>query len=417
MYGHDPQRTNNNAGEKAITTANAGSLAARWAVDLGTSAVPSNSAPIVANGHVYVGSSVATGNNFSALDALTGQVVWSTNLHYTFDSRCDPEENVGIPSTAAVADGVVVVGGGDAAYYGLDESTGAILWRHEMNVGPSGFAWESPLVAAGTAYIGISTRCDNPPVRGEVRALGLATGNVRANQFFVPPGVGGGSVWNSPALTVDGKTLVVATGEDNGDHSPYEQAIVTLDATTLAIRAANRQGTSGEDDDLVSSPVVFQDATGRALVAATIKNGVTFAWALDSLAAGPIWQRAGGVIVGLAPAYDPAAGTGGTLFFGGQAGDSYNGGNGLLFAVDPATGADRWPPFLIGNMAGNIAVANGLVFLNAGSGGVAVLDDRTGALLTVLHPPNPGPTFSGVTVAGGTVYWKSGGVLNAWRLP
>ncbi len=52
-----------------------------------------------------------------------------------------------------------------------------------------------------------------------------------------------------------------------------------------------------------------------------------------------------------------------------------------------------------------------------GRGGVAILDDKTGALLTVLHPASPGRTFSGVTVTGGTVFWKSGGILNAWRLP
>ena len=415
MYGHDPQRTSNNPAEKAITPATVGRLAPSWTADLGTSAVPSNSAPTVANSRVYVGSSVAKGNNFFAFDALTGQRVWSADLHYTFDASCDVEENVGIPSTAAVANGVVVVGGGDAAYYGLDENTGAVLWRHDMNVGESGFAWESPLVADGRAYIGISTRCDNPPVRGEVRALDIAKGRVLANQFFVPPGVGGASVWHSPALTADGKTLVVATGEDNGDHSPYEQAIVTLDAKTLRIMAADRQGASGEDDDLGTSPVVFHDAGGRALVAASIKSGTVFAWALDSLAAGPIWKRKVGTIVGLAPAYDPTAGTGGTLFFGGYDGDHYTGGNGLLFAVDPATGADRWPPFKVGNMAGNIAVAGGLVFLNAGNG-VAVLDNRTGALLTVLRPANPGRTFSGVVVSGGAVYWKSGSFLNAWRL-
>ena len=417
MYGHDLQRTNYTPAEQTINAANAGTLVASWAVDLGTSAVPSNSAPTVADGRVFVGSSVASGPNFSALDAATGAVVWSTDLHYTFDGGCEAEENVGIPSTAAVAGGVVVVGGGDAAYYGLDENTGAILWRHDMAVGRSGFAWESPLISGGRAYIGISTRCDNPPVRGEIRALDVATGNEVANQFFVPPGVGGASVWNSPAMTTDGQTLVVATGEDNGDHGPYEQAILALDPVTLVIKAANRQGATGQDDDLGTSPVVFHDANGRTLVAATIKGGVTYAWALDSLAAGPLWQRPGGVIVGLAPAYDPNAGSGGTLFFGGQAGDQYTGGNGLLFGVDPSTGADRWPPFNVGNMAGNVALANGLAFVNTGRGGVVVLDDQTGAFITVLHPQNPGPTFSGVTVTGGRVYWKSGGVLNAWRLP
>ena len=67
-------------------------------------------------------------------------------------------------------------------------------------------------------------------------------------------------------------------------------------------------------------------------------------------------------------------------------------------------------------MAGNIAVANSMVFVNNG-GGVVIVDDKTGVLLTELHPPSPNPTFSGVTVTGGTVYWKTGGVLNAWRLP
>ncbi|MFI5184500.1 MAG: PQQ-binding-like beta-propeller repeat protein [Vicinamibacteria bacterium] len=415
MYGHDAQRTNYNPAEKTITTANVGQLVVSWTVDVGTSAVPSNSAPTVANGHVYVGSSVAQGSNFFAFDATTGQLVWGADLHYTFDASCDIYENVGIPSTAAVANGVVIVGGGDAAYYGLDEKTGVILWRHDLNVGRSGFAWESPLVANGRAYIGISTRCDNPPVRGEVRALDIGTGTLLANQFFIPPGVGGASVWNSPAMTTDGKTLVVATGEDNGDHSPYEQAIVTLDATTLQILSANRQGATGQDDDLGTSPVVFHDANGRTLVAASIKGGTTYAWDLASLASGPIWQRNAGAIVGLAPAYDPTAGPGGTLFFGGYDGDHYTGGNGLLYAVDPATGADRWPPFLAGNMAGNVAIAGGLVFVNTGTGGVAVLDDQKGTVLTVLHPANPAGTFSGVTVTGGTVYWKSGQFLNAWR--
>ncbi len=415
MYGHDAQRTNCNPAEKIISIANVGRLAVSWTAEVGMGHVPSNSAPTVANGHVYVGSSVAKGDNFFAFDALTGQRVWSADLHYTFEARCDIEEDVGIPSTAAVANGVVVVGGGDSAYYGLDEKTGVILWRHDMNVGPSGFAWESPLIANGRAYIGISTQCDNPPVRGEVRALDVATGNVLANQFFIPPGFGGATVWNSPALTTDGKTLVVATGEDNGDHSPYEQAIVALDATTLQILDANRQGLTGKDDDMGTSPVVFHDAAGRNLVAASIKNGMAFAWALDSLAAGPIWQRKAGAIVGLAPAYDPTAGAGGTLFFGGFDGDHYTGGNGLLYAVDPATGADRWPPFRVGNMAGNVAIANSLIFMNAGTGGVAVLDEQNGTLLTVLRPANPGVTFSGVSVTGGAVYWKSGSILNVWR--
>jgi outer membrane protein assembly factor BamB len=109
--------------------------------------------------------------------------------------------------------------------------------------------------------------------------------------------------------------------------------------------------------------------------------------------------------VGTLPAYDPDLGQGGTLFVVGD--------NGLLFGVDPGTGGDRWPPLAVGFANGNLAIANGLVFMGAG-GGVAVVDGSTGALLRVLTPADPGPTYSGVAVAGGLVYWMSGPYLDAW---
>ena len=119
-----------------------------------------------------------------------------------------------------------------------------------MNVGSSGFAWTSPLVALGRSYIGIASRCDNPSVRGEIRALDINTGAQVASAYFVPSGQAGGGVWNSLALSPDGSTLVVTTGEDfNGYDGPYNRAMVSLDPMTLAIRQANKQGSSGEDED------------------------------------------------------------------------------------------------------------------------------------------------------------------------
>ena len=67
-------------------------------------------------------------------------------------------------------------------------------------------------------------------------------------------------------------------------------------------------------------------------------------------------------------------------------------------------------------MHGNMALAGGLVLVSSG-GGVVIVDADTGAVLRVLMPTEPGPSFSGTVVAGGFVYWLSGPKLNAWGLP
>jgi outer membrane protein assembly factor BamB len=144
------------------------------------------------------------------------------------------------------------------------------------------------------------------------------------------------------------------------------------------------------------------------LVGAVHKNGVFYAYALDAIGAGPIWQRTTGVSPGLMPAYNPNIGDGGTVFVGAT---------GVVYALDPASGADRWAPITLQTMHGNLALANGLLFAPAASGQVYVVEAASGRLLRALVPANPGPSFSGVAVAGGTLYWLSGSTLNAWGVP
>lgn len=404
MYGHDAARTNYNNAETTLSARNLGAVGPRWQAYLGSNGAPSSSTPSVAGGRVYVGGSAASGRNFFAFDSVSGAPAWSLNLGYV-----DSCFNVGIGATAAISDGIVVAGGGDAAYYGLDASTGELIWREALNAGPSGFAWESPLLANGRAYLGVAARCDNPSVRGEVRALDLYAGNRLANRYFVPVGRAGAGVWNSPALSPDGGTLVAVTGEDFGGYDgPYNRAIVALDPQTLNIRQANKQGATGQDLDWGTTPVIFHDSRGRGLVGANHKNGVFYTYLLNNINAGPIWQRAIGVSEGMMPAYDPSFSNGGTLFIAG--------GGGQLYAVDPATGADRWPTVAIGPMHGHMAVANGLVYVNS-NGGIQVLDEIDGTLLRTLTPEHAGPAYSGVVVSHSFLYWMSGAYLNAWSLP
>jgi hypothetical protein len=107
------------------------------------------------------------------------------------------------------------------------------------------------------------------------------------------------------------------------------------------------------------------------------------------------------------PAYDPTFGDGGTLFIMGN--------SARLFAVDPATGNNRWPDVET-NGRGNMAIANGLIFLND-NGVLRIHDERDGHLIRAITPEHTGRSNSGVAVANGFVYWLSGPYLNAWSPP
>ena len=139
MYGYDQSRTNFNPAETAINKGTVGNLKPLWQAHVGSNGVAPSGAPSVANGRVYVASSVASGPNFFAFDATGGARAWATNVGH-IEVSCF---NVGIGATPAVSGNVVVAGGGDAAYYGLDATTGAQIWRNALNVGSSGFPWAS----------------------------------------------------------------------------------------------------------------------------------------------------------------------------------------------------------------------------------------------------------------------------------
>jgi outer membrane protein assembly factor BamB len=377
MYGRDAGRTSFNPDESTIGPGDVDRLAPRWSAHVGMGRLPASSAPSVAAGRLYVGTSAPAGPNFLALDARTGRVLWNADLGH------GSPDGVGIGATAAVAGAMVVAGGGDAAYYGLDAATGAIRWRHALEAGPSGFAWASPLVLGDRAYLGVASEFSNPSVRGQLRALDLATGVLLASVAFVPEGERGAGIWNSPAASPDGRALFVTTGEDFGGYDgPYTRALVGLDPTSLQPRQVHRQGTPDLDQDWATTPVVFRDGQGRSLVGANHKNGTFYAYVLDLLGAGPVWSRAVGSSPGMMPAYDPGRGAGGTLFVVGD--------NGVLFGVDPATGQDRFPPLPIGFAYGNLALANGLLYANA-EGRVLVVDAAAGRVLRVLSPAASGP--------------------------
>lgn len=80
------------------------------------------------------------GQSFSALDAATGQPVWSVNLDHGTSHETAP----------TAADGVLYLPTADLGwFYALDASTGEILWRNQ----DSDFWAASPAVANGVVYV------------------------------------------------------------------------------------------------------------------------------------------------------------------------------------------------------------------------------------------------------------------------
>jgi outer membrane protein assembly factor BamB len=238
----------------------------------------------------------------------------------------------------------------------------------------------------------------------------MTSGQPLAQQFIVPEDRAGGGIWNSPALSPDGSLLAVVTGEDfEGYDGPYNRAMLTLDPLSLNIMQAGKEGTTDGDLDFGSSPIFFHDRTNRLLVGASHKDDHFYAYDAAHIDQGPIWSRPAGYPVGMLAAYDPDFNEGGTLFLTGT--------DALLHAVDPATGVELRPPSKVGQLHGNLAIANGLIFADAGPEGLQVLNERDGKLLRVLMPDNADKSFTGVAVAHGFIYWTSGGYLNAWSLP
>ena len=194
--------------DPAITPAIAPSLAMKWQFNIGFV-----SSPVVADGSVFIGSFSGL---FYKINALSGVPQNKVFLGFQPKHTCPA---FGFAATATVARDpstgrdTVYVAAPDGYLYALDAATFKQDWRASIAI-PSKkvndyFAWSSPTVVNGKIYIGISSNCDKPLVRGGIAAYQQATGKRIASFYTVPQGAVGGSVWSSVA--VDGAGDVYAT--------------------------------------------------------------------------------------------------------------------------------------------------------------------------------------------------------------
>ena len=390
-----------------------------------------NASPTVSGGRVYLGANTGV---FSAIDLDTGAKVWERSLGFVPALTCSAR---GITATASVAAdpvsgaATVYAAGGDGYLYALNAADGAVRWRSVVGTAPSAtandyYTWSSPTVVGDRVYIGVSSQCDKPLVRGGLLAFDRATGNLAGSYWVVPAGTIGGGIWSS-AVAAGGK-LYVTTGnapQNAGDSN----SLVRLDAATMTREESWQVPPADQttDSDFGASPTVFQATLNGQLttmLGACNKNGVFYALRAANMAAGPVWTlRVGESTSSGGSACLPAAiWDGSRLFIGGNA-TTIGGGafEGSLRRVDPATGAVIWERGLGGNVLGSPSL-NGANVIAAATydttvgvnNGTYMLDARDGTVLRFItvngEKEFAQPVFAGSYLLLGTLW----GGLNAY---
>jgi outer membrane protein assembly factor BamB len=380
--------------QKAITSANAAKIVSRWH-DFPT--VAFEASPVVDDGVVFIGS---TQGWFYELKATTGAVLHKTFLGSLPKKTCAAK---GVVATATVASSptthqaTVYIAAPDGYLYALQASNLAVEWKSAIAI-PSTkvsnyFDWSSPTIANGTIYVGVSSNCDNPMVRGGVISYDQANGKKLAEFYAVPKGKVGASVWSSAAV-VPGGDVFVSTG--NGPDTSVSmqllgdsESILKLAPGTLKLLGKFQIPASQviDDSDFGASPVIVGNDVG-----ACNKNGIFYM--LSQATMKVLWEEKIGHAGTssdnciAAPAVD-----GSVLYLGGIGAKigstSYPS---SVQARDAATGHLVWQTGLGGEVFGSLSLDGGGVIAipiyssRTSVASLDLVDAATGHILTGLAP-------------------------------
>lgn len=365
-----------------------------------TASAPPLSNPVTAGGVLYVIDNVDV--VLDALDASSGQAIWSRNVAANVTVACASKSvSLGPVGAAGVVGTNVVLPGGDGVVYALDRNSGAVVWQTQVAdpASKDEFLWSSTFSATGRLYFGVATlledQCGEAP--GHLVALDGSSGAIVATWS-------GAVVWSTPTYDAETHKLFVSTGSGLPG-ATLSQSIVAIDPATLAtLDSFTVPGAFALDYDFGGSPTLFDLPGGSRLVAAINKNGTVYALNRDDLAAGPVWTY-----VVATPGANPDSGQGsvvspayasGTLFVGGGA--TPDGHPGSVAALDPATGNQKWVYHPNGYVLPALTATGDVLFAGVTDpttsvGALIVLSQATGALLYTQSTSTPvwgEPTYS-----------------------
>ncbi len=428
-YLADNGRSSFNGNETLINANSAGQLKLHWSVAEGSVI---STQPVVANGAVLWGS----WDGIEHATNLNGQTLWSANLGKTVDNspNCSPH-SVGVASTATVATvtikgtatSVVFVGGGNAHFYALNALSGKVIWQTELGSSPSHFIWGSPAVYNGSVYIGVASFGDCPLVQGQLIKLNAATGVVQNRFNVVPSGCTGGTIWSSPSIDQTAGMLYITTGNTGkcSTAQHYASAIVKLRTSNLTVVSYWQLPVSARkgDIDCAGAPTLFSATIAgiaRSLVGMICKNGIYNAFDRTAISKGPVWQAqiaiSGNDPINGEGSISPAAWDGTTLYVaGGNTTIQGTSCQGSVRAINPATGTFLWEACLKdGPVLGAVTAVPGVVAV--GEGPKLVLLATSSGQFLFTSPAPTGLSFYGpASISNGVLYiGDTGGNLYAF---
>jgi len=179
-----------------VTTANASDLKGAWLTRLGSgrgSKYIFEADPLVIDGVMYI----PTGNDdVFALDGKTGRKLWEYNsdIPQINDLICCGWDNRGV----GAGQGMIFTGQLDGSFVALDQKTGKVMWRTQLEDYHDGFSITGATrYYDGLVFTGMSGAENG--VRGRLYALDAKTGR-EVWRFYTVPGPGdiGGDTWPSP---------------------------------------------------------------------------------------------------------------------------------------------------------------------------------------------------------------------------
>ena len=350
-YGRDPANTRTQPNEHDIGTDNVGRLAVKW---VATTTGDVSGTPAVAGGAVYFGD---FGGTVWKLDAATGAVIWSHSVSSYTGLAGD------FARTSPSLDGNVLVMGTNKTplLLGIDATTGALLWKTQVNPDLHGTMTGSPILDGDTIITGVSAAGASGPqatFRADIVALDARTGHILWTQYAVPDngGVPGGYA---------GATMFAAPAVDDADglvYALFGQPYVE----PPSVAACNASAPNGFFSESCEQPGAFWDS----IVAFRLSDG-TPVWSYRIVGDAP-WQSVCGqqpvswclpeTDTPVAPAAAPGRGFGDAWDIGGSSPN--------VFELQTATGSEM------------------VVGFGAKAGVYYLFDARTGKLLwnTLVGP-------------------------------
>lgn len=300
-FGHDPQRSGWAFEESTLAPDNVGQLELRWKTQVKNEprSLTALTAPVVASGVttpqgvktvVYVAGSA---NNFFALDAKTGKLLWSR----TFDSRSLPKDEGmwlcpnGINATPTIdrRTGTIYVIAVDGKLFGLDLGTGNVNFGPVQFVPPFSKSWSLNLVDH-VLYTSISQGCGGAE-SGIYSVVITEPRHPVLRHLFISKGGGAGAgVWGrgGPVAGKNGRIYGFAgDGEFNPLTGEFGSTVVAASLGTMDLAdyytPTNWEEINKFDLDMGSGSPVWFAYKNYNLLAGGGKEGVVYLMDADSL--------------------------------------------------------------------------------------------------------------------------------------